>query len=390
MSHPPFIARPQPDRAALSARLEQAWATMLTRIDAGMAAFGDRFPSETCLHGHYQARDNVEWTPAFWSGQLWLAWEHSGNPAYRALAERHVVSFGRRIVQRIDTATHDLGFLYSLSCVCAWQLTGDRAARGIALLAAEALLERFNPQAGIIQAWGDLNDPAQRGRMIIDCNLNLPLLYWASAQSGDPRFADAARTHAGQAARYLVRPDSSTYHTFYMDTVTGEPRFGNTHQGYADDSCWARGQAWGILGFMLSWRYTGDAEMVRLAQRLADYFLQRLPEDGVCHWDLALLGTDALRDSSAAAIAVCGLLELSAALPAAGADRGRYEAAALHIMDSLTQTYLAAPQEPGTGLLKHSVYHLADNKGVDECCSWGDYFYMEALTRLTQVWQPYW
>ncbi|PLR40631.1 glucuronyl hydrolase [Chimaeribacter californicus] len=390
MSHPPFVARPQPDRAALAARLEQAWATVLTRIDAGMAAFGDRFPSETCTDGHYQPRDNVEWTPAFWSGQLWLAWQHSGNAAYRALAERHVVSFGRRIAQRIDTATHDLGFLYTLSCVSAWQLTGDRAARGIALLAAEALLERFNPQAGIIQAWGDLNDPAQRGRMIIDCNLNLPLLYWASAQTGDARFADAARTHVNQAARYLVRPDSSTYHTFYMDTVTGEPRFGNTHQGYADDSCWARGQAWGILGFMLSWRYTGDADMVRLAQRLADYFLLRLPKDGVCHWDLALLGTGALRDSSAAAIAVCGLLELSAALPAAGLDRGRYEAAALHIMESLTRDYLAAPHEAGTGLLKHSVYHLADNKGVDECCSWGDYFYIEALTRLTGIWQPYW
>ncbi|QCR35631.1 glycoside hydrolase family 88 protein [Nissabacter sp. SGAir0207] len=377
-----------PDHPRFAAHLEQAWATVLARLDATRLLVGERFPAETCANGHYPVRDNVEWTTGFWSGQLWLAYQRTGNPAYRALAERHVISFGQRIVQRIDTATHDLGFLYTLSCVAAWRVTGSPSARGIALLAAEALLERFSPQAGIIQAWGDLDDPAQRGRMIIDCNLNLPLLYWASQQTGDGRFATAARTHAEQAARYLVRPDASTFHTFYMDTESGAPRFGNTHQGYADDSCWARGQAWGILGFMLSWRYTGDSQHVALARRLADYFLPRLPEDGVCHWDLALLGTGALRDSSAAAIAVCGLLELAAALPPA--EAGRYHDAACFIMQSLTVDYLSAPDEVGSGLLKHAVYHLADNKGVDECCSWGDYFYVEALTRLTQVWQPYW
>jgi hypothetical protein len=116
----------------------------------------------------------------------------------------------------------------------------QREARGFSLLAAEALLERFHEKAKIIQAWGDLADPEQAGRMIIDCNMNLPLLYWATEQTGDLRFADAAKAHVMQAATYLIREDASTFHTYYMDVKTGAPRYGNTQQGYADDSCWSR------------------------------------------------------------------------------------------------------------------------------------------------------
>ncbi|HEI8866243.1 glycoside hydrolase family 88 protein [Serratia sp. AKBS12] len=380
----------QLDRTALAQRLNAARHSVLNKIDRNMARFGERFPGETCIDGRYPLTENVEWTTSFWTGQLWLAFELTGDDKYRRAAEVNVLSFGERITRRQDTATHDLGFLYTLSCVSAWRLTGNRPARGFSLLAAEALLERFNPQAGIIQAWGDLHDPEQAGRMIIDCNMNLPLLYWASEQTGDPRFADAARHHAAQAARYIVRPDASTYHTYYMDTVTGKPRYGNTHQGYADDSCWSRGQAWGIYGFLLSFAYSGERQMVDLAKRLANYFINRLPQDEVCHWDLALLGTDQPRDSSAAAIAVCGLLELVGQLPLLDTERASYEEMALRIMASLTEKYLAQDDEPIDGLLKHSVYHMASGKGIDECCSWGDYFYLEALTRLTQSWKRYW
>ncbi|BES83733.1 glycosyl hydrolase [Pectobacterium araliae] len=363
---------------------------VLELISRNLTDFGDRFPAETCVNGYYPLTDNVEWTSSFWTGQLWLAWEMSGDEQYRAMAEKHVRSFGVRIASRHDTNTHDLGFLYTLSCVAAWRLTGDREARGFSLQAAEALLERFHTKARIIQAWGDLSDPEQAGRMIIDCNMNLPLLYWASEQTGDARFAQAAYEHVQQAARYLIREDASTYHTYYMDVTTGEPRYGNTQQGYADDSCWSRGQAWGIYGFTLSYLYTGDPKLLELAKRLANYFLNRLPEDGVCHWDLALLGTDALRDSSSAAIAVCGLLELSKHLPVIDPERRHYLNAARRIMSSLTKGYLANKDDPCNGLLQHSVYHLDSNKGVDECASWGDYFYVEALVRMTQSWKLYW
>ena len=388
----PLREFPEPtlDRHAFSDDMASARNHVLTLIRRHLIEFGDKFPAEAAVDGRYPLTENVEWTTSFWTGQLWLAWEMSGDEVFREMAEKHVRSFGARIAGRHDTNTHDLGFLYTLSCVAAWRLTGNRDARGFSLLAAEALLERFHARAKIIQAWGDLKDPAQAGRMIIDCTMNLPLLYWATEQTGDPRFADAAKAHVQQSATYLIRPDASTYHTYYMDVETGAPRYGNTQQGYADDSCWSRGQAWGIYGFLLSYIYTGDRDMIALSKRLANYFLNRLPEDYVCHWDLALLGTDALRDSSSAAITVCGLLELVKHLPVTDPDRARYQQWAEGIMSSLTKHYLAGSDEACNGLLKHSVYHLASNKGVDECSSWGDYFYVEALMRVTQSWKLYW
>ncbi|MDA3131454.1 glucuronyl hydrolase [Atlantibacter subterranea] len=380
----------QVDRHALKDKIDRALTIVSRKMDKNIIAMGDKFPNEACEGGKWQPADNDQWTTSFWTGQLWLMWEMTGDEKYRDAAERYINSFADRLNNRIETATHDLGFLYSLSCVNAWRLTGNAQARAIALQAADMLMERYHATARIIQAWGDLSDPEQQGRMIIDCNMNLPLLYWASQQTGDPRYAQAATAHAQQAATYIVRPDASTFHTFYMDVNTGEPRFGNTHQGYSDTSCWSRGQAWAIYGFVLCYLYTGDKSMVELSRKLSHYFLNRLPEDDICHWDLALYGTDAVRDSSAAAIAVCGLLEMVKALPALDAHRAHYEEISLQIIQSLTDHYLARDEDPCEGLLKHSVYHMPSGKGVDECCSWGDYFYLEALARVRQVWTSYW
>lgn len=371
-------------------KLDRALILIADKLKNNIQLFGEQFPGTNCEGGIWPLTENIDWTTSFWSGQLWLAWQMTGEPLFKQTAQRQVFSFARRIEQKIDTDTHDLGFLYTLSCVSAWDLTADTCARMSALQAADALLTRYHPVARIIQAWGDLSDPQQQGRMIIDCNMNLPLLYWASQQTGDSRYAQAAQAHAAQAARYLVRPDASTYHTYYFDVNNGEPRFGDTHQGFSDDSCWARGQAWGIYGFMLSYRHTGDREYLTLAQSLAHYFLNRLPEDGVCYWDLSLTTTDTCRDSSAAAIAVCGLLSLAEALPLLDEYRVRYEQAALTIMESLTDYYLATPEDSCQGLLKHAVYHMPKGKGVDECCSWGDYYYLEALARLRQSWVSWW
>ena len=381
-----FLPQPGLDRAWL----DGAIGDVLIRLDAMLPRFTATFPSASATRGRYESVEKVDWTEGFWTGMLWLAWEVTGDDKYRAVAESLLDSFEERLDKQIKVDTHDLGFLYLLSCVNAWKLTGNLRARELALRAAELLYRRFNATAGVIQAWGDLNDPARQGRMIIDCNMTLPLLYWASEQTGDPRYAQAATAHAGQAANYIVREDASTYHTWYMDVQTGEPRFGNTHQGYSDTSCWSRGQAWGIYGFLLSYQHTGDKQMVELSRSLAHYFLNRLPEDDVCHWDLALLGTDAVRDSSAAAIAACGLLELVKALPTLDANRAYYEEMALRIALSLTDNYLAHDDDPTEGLLQHSVYHMGSGKGVDQCCSWGDYFYLELLARLRQIWHPYW
>jgi unsaturated chondroitin disaccharide hydrolase len=381
----PPIDTQRPDPNEIDRLIE----AVLARIDRTLPQFVDLFPAPASEDGVYSPIDNVEWTNGFWTGMLWLAWELTGAPIYRETAERQVLSFADRIEQRINVDHHDLGFLYTLSACAAHRLTGSGIGRQAGLAAARLLLDRFDPVANVIQAWGDMRDPSQRGRMIIDCNLNTPLLYWASKTTGEDRFADAANRHLAQARKLLVRPDASTFHTFYIDTLTGRPRHGSTHQGFSDDSCWARGQAWGIYGFALGWRHTSDAGLVDLAARLANYFLNRLPDDGICCWDLIFTDGQAQRDSSAAAIAACGLLELAKAQHFSAEARDTYAGWAWHIVRTLGEAYLA-PIEGSNAVLLHAVYHMPNKAGVDEACIWGDYFYLEALMRLRRDWSPYW
>jgi len=340
-------------------------------------------------HGR-PAGANLGWTTGFRTGELWLAYEVTGDEVFRRAAAQDVTSFADRIARAVDTDTHDLGFLYSLSCVAPWRLLGDRAARDAALKAADLLLLRYYEKAGIIQAWGNLADPAQRGRIIIDCAMNLPLLFWASETTGSPRYREAATRHLSAANSSLIRADWSTCHTYYFDTETGAPLRGVTAQGYSHDSCWARGQAWGIYGNALAYRRLGDKSLLEYSRGLARYFLNRLPEDLAAYWDLIFTSGPEERDSSASAIAACGLLELASHLPLLDPERRVFENAALAILRSLASRYAAPPEAPSCGLLLHGVYAKPDGKGVDEYTIFGDYFYLEALTRVCRDWNPYW
>ena len=353
--------------------------------------FSDCFPAANTEGLVYPAeRENFEWTTSFFSGMLWLLYEHTGDETYLPVLEKHLDSFYHRVEDLGYLDTHDLGFLYSLSCYPAVLLRRDKRAEACFLKAAQALRRRYFPQAGIIQAWGDLGDPKNRGRMIIDCLLNLPLLYQAARLTGDRSYWEMAYSHARQAKKYLVRPDSTTYHTFYMDVDTGEPRFGRTAQGYSDDSCWARGQGWGVYGFALSYRHTGDRSFLDTACRLLDYYLDRLPRDGVCYWDLCFTDGDEPRDSSAAAIVCCGIAELLQHLPLTHPRREAYEAALARTILALSKGYTTRDLPQAEGLLLHGVYSKPDNRGVDECTIWGDYYYMEALFRLLHGSCGYW
>ena len=255
--------------------LQKELAFCQEKIAALLPRFQDCFPAANTEGLVYPPeQENFEWTTSFFSGMLWLLYEHTGDPVYLPVLEKHLDSFYHRVEDPGYLDTHDLGFLYSLSCYPAVLLQNNRRAEECFLKAAQALRRRFFPQAGIIQAWGDLNDPKNRGRMIIDCLLNLPLLYQAARLTGDRSYWEMAYSHARQAQKYLVRPDRTTYHTFYMDVDTGDRSFLNT------------------------------------ACQLLDYYLERLPEDGVCCWDLCFTQGEEPRDSSAAAIVCCGIAGL--------------------------------------------------------------------------------
>jgi len=388
------------DTTARAAPEERAIGDALDIVRANIAQFDGLYPDDTTTAGRYKLRPahgqfslgaNRGWTTSFWTGQQWLAWEITGEERFLESAQRYTADFERRIRAGEDLDTHDLGFLASLASVPAWRLRADESAKATALAAAELLMGRFLEPAGIIQAWGDLSDPNQRGRTIIDSLMNLPLLTWAGEQTGDPKFADAVRRHSTQLRENIFRPDDSTFHTFYWDAETGAPLYGATEQGAHDDSCWARGQAWGIYGFALNYEATGDERLLESSWRCADYFLDRLPSDLIPHWDLAYAeDSGAPRDSSSAAIAVCGFFEL-AKQEHNPEKAARAEALARRILSSLEEHYTPAQAGDADSLLLHSVYDLPKNVGVDEGTLWGDYFYLEALMRATNPqWKRYW
>jgi unsaturated chondroitin disaccharide hydrolase len=382
---------PPPTSTRYSAALE----TALEQVKLNLEPFTYAFPENNSENNVYAPRQprkdtvlggNSGWTTSFWTGCLWLAWERSADLSFRHAAEIHLMSFQDRIERRINVDHHDIGFLYTLSSVAQHRLTGNSTARAVSIKAADVLLERWLPGYQILQSWGELHDPVFRGRFIVDCLLNLPLLFWAHAETGESKYLEVALEHARQSQRYLLRDNGRTYHTVFVDE-RGQFVRAMTHQGSGDESCWARGQAWAIYGFALAHiSGSGSEGFLESAVRAADTFLELLPEDRVCYWDLDLnnvAGEE--RDSSAAAIAVCGLLDQL------GPERGeRYRREGLAILDSLSGTYANTTLEPGRPLLLHGVYRKPHGVGVDEGCLWGDYFYLEALTRVSGEWNRYW
>ena len=381
-----YRERPPVDRPELTDALSRA----IERIDENREAFYDRFPGPSSDDLVYRSTDNLDgWTTSFWTGQCWLASEVTGADRFRDAAETQLATFQRRLDEG-DVETHDLGFLYTLSAVAGYRVTGNDRYRAIALTAADALAERFWDAPGLIQAWGSVEDGAdswERGRMIVDTMMNLPLLFWASDATGDPRYASVAETHARTNAEHVVRADGSTYHTFECDVETGAPLGGETAQGYDADSCWARGQAWAIYGYAIAADYADEGAYAELSAALADYYLDRVEDDHVPRWDFDEPTGEDVRDTSAAAIAACGLDELARQLPAADERVPGYRNAALATLGSLADGYAAGADS--NGLVTEAAYDRTDGD-YDECCVWGDYFYVEGLVRATEHWSRYW
>lgn len=366
--------------------IEDAVAKTLKNIDR----FGTKFP-HVSQNGKYALNDNDDWTDGFWSGMLWLCYEYTGNKRLREAAEAKVASFRKRLHGHVVLDHHDIGFLYSLSAKAQWIILKDESARQLSLQAADVLMKRWREPGCYIQAWGRKDDAKEAGRIIIDCLMNLPLLYWASEQTGDPVYRDAAAAQAEISRRYLVRGDDSSYHTFFFHPETGEPVGGATHQGYSNGSTWTRGQAWGIYGFALSYRYTQNPRFLETSKRLARYFLEHLPEDHVAYWDFhAPINADTYRDSSASAIAAAGLLELISHLDAQDPDRSYFQDMLIKSMTSLVRRYATIGEEDAEGLLKHGSYHVNGGVSPDDYMIWGDYFYLEALMRLEKGITGYW
>lgn len=356
--------------------------------------FSGGFRYSHSVNGFYEKSPNVEWTTGFCTGELWLAYELTGEEAFRNEALKDVDSFYDRIVNRIDVEHHDMGFLYTPSCVAAYKLTGSEKAKKAALMAADNLISRFQENGQFIQAWGKLGDRNEY-RLIIDCLLNLPLLFWASDTTGDGRYRDIAERHFNTAISCVLRPDNSTYHTYYFDPDTGKPTKGVTAQGNRNGSAWARGQAWGVYGTALAYRHTGSEKALDVFRRSLEFFLDHLPDDIIPYWDFDFQNPSTEpRDSSSLAIVLCGMLDAADSIGGSEADNLRNTATRL--MTPLYEKCAVKNHDISNGLLLHGTYarssewNTCRNRGVDECNIWGDYYYLEALRRLRGKWEPYW
>ena len=362
----------------------------IKKIDRNIEILGENFPTPATKNNTYEIMDNTEWTNGFWTGILWLAYEYTKDNKYKELAEKNVESFYNRIVNDIEVAHHDLGFLYIPSCVSAYKLTGNKMAYDAAIMAADALIKRYQEKGGFIQAWGELG-AADNYRLIVDCLLNIPLLYWTTEVTGDEKYKGIAKTHFRTTIANAIRDNASAYHTFYFDPETGNPVGGKTRQGYSDDSSWARGQAWIIYGIALNYFHDMNEENVNIFEAVSNYFINRLPEDFVCYWDLIFNdGSGQSRDSSSAAIAVCGLNLMDKFLPETNEMKNVYRYVQHAMLGSLIENYTDELTEGATALINHGVYSWHSGKGVDEGNIWGDYFYMEALIRFYKDWEMYW
>lgn len=358
---------------------QQLLDTAMQRVQQNWRTYGDKFPN----YGEdtrYTLKENKNWVAGFWPGMVWLTYAQTGDEELAAYAATLLPSFERRLDENIHI-NHDLGFLFTLSARAQHQLAGDAAAGALAMRAAEVLLGRYRPKGRYIQSWGPVGEAERGGQIIIDNMMNLPLLFWAGQRNGDLRYAEAALNHAKATATHIMRPDGSTFHTFFFNQHTGEPLRGATHQGAADESLWARGQAWGICGFAMAAQWCPDEPyLVETSRKIARKFMAELPDDDVPYWDLWLpAGAPDYRDSSAAAIALTGLLRLAQVDPDNAAE---YQAYVDRLYNGLVK--LCWDDRPeAQGLLLHGASHVPKGQFMDAYMIYGDYFMLEALTMMT-------
>lgn len=353
------------------------------KVEEQIKCVGSKFPSACTTEGKFRIKGNDDWTNGFWVGMIWICYEYSKNDIFLEAANDYCEDFKKRLDARYVVDHHDIGFLISPSLVARYKLFGDEEDKKYALKAADILLERFQTKGEFIQAWGELDDPEEY-RFIVDSLINIPLLFWATEASGDSKYSDVAIKHFNTVIKYGIRDDYTTHHTYYFDPSTGKPIGGKTAQGFDDNSCWARGQAWVGLGTILNNRYINDEKNIDIFKKVYGKYAENLPSDWVPYWDLIFNDeSNQYHDSSSAAIMLNGLIEF---------DGTGYENDIEKTVDNLITKYTSKDDSMSQGILKYGVYAYGIHKGVNESNLWGDYFYLEALYRLytKRQWRGYW
>lgn len=326
----------------------------------------------------------TDWTSGFWPGTLWYAYEYAKDPVLKAKAEGFTESLATVLDKPV--VDHDLGFQFYCSYGNGYRLTKSPAYKKILLRAADSLATLFNPNVGTILSWPRpvSNMEWPQHNTIMDNMINLELLFWASKNGGSKKLYDMAVSHATTTMKNHFRPDWTSYHVVVYDKQTGRKIKGVTHQGYADNSMWARGQAWAIYGFTMSYRESGRKEFLETARKTADVFIKNLPADHVPYWDFNAPDIpNASRDASAAAVVSSALLELSTLVKDKSLQT-KYRTEAEAMLASLSSDSYQS-HDVNNAFLLHSTGHKPNNSEIDVSINYADYYYIEALLRLNKL-----
>ena len=340
----------------------------------------DKFPYTT-IDGHFDdwtKKNPCWWTNGFWGGIMWQMYNATGNVLYK---ENAIIN-EEKLDENLMTAwglDHDNGFKWLPTAVAHFRLDGNEKSKNRGLLAANNLAGRFNPAGSFIRAWNDNGDGSTAGWAIIDCMMNLPLLYWASDEANDTRFKHIAMAHANTAAEYFVREDGSVNHIVEFNPDTGEYVKSHGGQGMCEGSTWTRGQAWAVYGFTLSYIHTKEENYLKTARKAADYYVSHIPESGLIPVDFCQPREVPWEDSTASAIAACGLIELSRLTD--GRDKEKYYNAAVKLLKALSDNRCNWDENTDNILEKCTAAY--NDKEHEFSIIYGDYYFIEAIWKLT-------
>jgi len=327
-----------------------------------------KFPHIT-KNGRWETTSDGYWTGGFWIGLPWLSFKLTNDRKYVRLAYNWL----KLLEKRKEAKTFDLGFLFYPSFVFGYKITEDNSLSKTALESADDLATLLNDKANFIC----ILISKKVGRTAIDIMMNLTLLWWDYEETGKEKYYTVAYEHTKSTIKDFVRKDGSTVHVIDFDLRSGDIIRKGTIQGYNESSCWSRGQAWGIYGFALAYKTAKHISFLETAKKLSTYFIRNAPDDYVPYWDFNDSKIpNAPKDSSAAAIACCGLMKLFELT-----KKKKFWYDALKILNSLSSKYLE--RKNLDGILKHGCFHKPMNIGVDESLIKGDYYFMEVLMKTS-------
>lgn len=358
--------------------INDLWEKIERKLSVNAKEIGVHFPSHTNKQGkliEYGSDMGISsWTNGFWPGIMWLAYKETRKNIYKDIAIRCEELLDEAFVS-FKHLNHDVGFMWIPTSIFHYKEDGNEDSKNRALHAATILAGRFNYNAKLIRAWNfDIPNWA-----IIDCMMNIPLLYWASEVENDPRYQKVAMMHADTALNTFIRPDGSVNHIVEFDVETGEVKGTPAGQGYASGSSWSRGQAWAIYGFVLSYIKTGKVEYLDAAKKVAHYFIANLDETGIADVDFRAPKAEDLKDASASAVAACGLIELSKVVPED--EKELYLQWAIKIVKGIEKVCDFSNNTPL--IVQHcTIKYHGTEYGRDISLIYGDYYFIEAVLKL--------